>query len=271
MRLTTACEHNALYGSVAVPKEVFGEGKQLNIFYEVMTEVAPAAWELNEAFLSIWNSDALSHDWVLPDNFHVHVKVMAQVKEVVQFMNEPYDTFHMVNRPTEEGRSLGANCIHSIDGMIVREMTRRCDYNVDTVLRVTEALIQGGDDRADSRDGKMVVKLWDHYTECGFLSARILDYLTKDTIELVNKEVIWELIDSLPQRPFKIIAVHDCFRVLPNYGNDLREQYNRQLMLIAKSNLLGYLLSQITGRQLTIGKLDPNLWQDIMDTDYALS
>lgn len=61
------------------------------------------------------------------------------------------------------------------------------------------------------------------------------------------------------------------FRVLPNYGNDLREQYNRQLMLIAKSNLLGYLLSQITGRQLTIGKLDPNLWQDIMATDYALS
>lgn len=63
----------------------------------------------------------------------------------------------------------------------------------------------------------------------------------------------------------------DCFRVLPNYGNDLREQYNRQLMLIAKSNLLQYLLSQIVGRQLSIGKLDPNLWQDIMDTDYALS
>lgn len=63
----------------------------------------------------------------------------------------------------------------------------------------------------------------------------------------------------------------DCFRVLPNYGNDLREQYNRQLMLIAKSNLLGYLLSQITGRQLTIGKLDPNLWKDILTADYALS
>ena len=209
MRLTTACEHNALYGSIAVPKEVFGEGIQLKIFYEVMGEVAPAAWELNEAFLAMWNPDALSHDWTLPDNFHVHVKVMAQKKQVVQFMNEPYDTFHMVNQPTEEGRSLGANCIHSIDGMIVREMTRRCDYNPDTVLRVIEALNQEGDDRTDTEDGKMVVKLWGHYMECGFLSARILDYLTKETIELVHKETIWELINSLPEKPFKLIAVHD--------------------------------------------------------------
>lgn len=263
----------SLYGSTAVPKEVFGEGLQLKVFYDVMNHVAPAAWELNEAFLNIWNPNALSHDWVLPDNFHVHVKVMAQVKQVVQFMNEPYDTFHMVNQPTEEGRSLGANCIHSIDGMIVREITRRCDYNPDTVLRVTEALLneEEGGFGMGRKDDAMVVTLWNHYKECGYLSARILDHLDLNNMGLVTKDTIWELIDSLPGRPFKVIAVHDCFRVLPNYGNDLREQYNRQLMLIAKSNLLGYLLSQITGRQLSIGKLDPNLWKDIMLTNYALS
>ena len=262
----------SLYGSVAVPKEVFGEGTQLDIFYEVMSEVAPAAWELNEAFLSIWNSDALSHDWVLPDNFHVHIKVMTQVKEVVQFMNEPYDTFHMVNQPTEEGRSLGANCIHSLDGMIVREITRRCDYSVDRMLEIMGFLdaVIIGDVLYDS-DTYMVQTLWKHYQESGYLSARILDHLQAHNVNLVDRAVIWELIDSLPEKPFKVIAVHDCFRVLPNYGNDLREQYNRQLMLIAKSNLLQYLLSQIVGRQLSIGKLDPNLWQDIMDTDYALS
>lgn len=263
----------SLYGSVAVPKEVFGEGLQLKIFYEVMSEVAPAAWELNEAFLNMWNPDALSHDWVLPDNFHVHVKVMAQVKQVVQFMNEPYDTFHMVNQPTEEGRSLGANCIHSIDGMIVREITRRCNYNPDTVLKVTEALLneEKGGLGMGRKDDEMVVTLWNHYKECGYLSARILDHLDLSNMGLVIKDVIWELINSLPERPFKVIAVHDCFRVLPNYGNDLREQYNRQLMLIAKSNLLQYLLSQITGRPLSIGKLDPSMWKDILTTDYALS
>lgn len=263
----------SLYGSVAVPKEVFGEGMQLNIFYEVMAEVAPAAWELNEAFLSMWNPDALSHDWVLPDNFHVHVKVMAQVKEVVQFMNEPYDTFHMVNQPTEEGRSLGANCIHSLDGMIVREITRRCDYSVDRVLEIMgflDAVIVGRHNHKDD-DSQMVKTLWQHYQESGYLSARILDHLHAHNVDLVDRAAIWELIESLPEKPFKVIAVHDCFRVLPNYGNDLREQYNRQLMLIARSNLLQYLLSQIVGRQLSIGKLDANLWKDILTTDYALS
>lgn len=262
----------SLYGSVAVPKEVFGEGVQLKIFYEVMGEVAPAAWELNEAFLSMWNASALSHDWVLPDNFHVHVKVMAQVKEVVQFMNEPYDTYHMVNQPTEEGRSLGANTIHSLDGMLVREITRRCDYDVDMVLRVTAALMDPNQGKDEGKpDDIMVRKLWGHYQECGYLSARILDHLSHENISMVDADAIWELIDSLPEKPFKVIAVHDCFRCLPNYGNDLREQYNRQLMLIARSNLLQYLLSQIVGRQLSIGKLDPNMWRDIMITNYALS
>lgn len=61
------------------------------------------------------------------------------------------------------------------------------------------------------------------------------------------------------------------FRVLPQYGNDLRLQYNRQLMLIAKSNLLQFLLSQIMGKEVKITKQDPDLWKDILDTNYSLS
>ena len=61
------------------------------------------------------------------------------------------------------------------------------------------------------------------------------------------------------------------FRCHPNYANDLREQYARQLMLIAKSELLSDLISQIIGRTVKVGKLDPELHLEIMDTDYALS
>lgn len=261
-----------LYGSVAVPKEVFGEGIQLKIFYQVMAEVAPAAWELNEAFLTMWNPDALSHDWVLPDNFHVHVKVMNQVEETVHFMNEPYKVFHAVNEPSPEGRSLGANTIHSLDGMIVREMVRRCDYDVDKVLGVIGAMTsmtQGCN--AVTTDDKMVMKLWDHYLESGYLSARIIDHINLGNVGHVALPTLWELISSLPEKPFKLMTVHDCFRCLPAYGNDLRIQYNNQLMLIAKSNLLQNLLSQIVGRPLSIGKLDPNLWKSIAATNYALS
>jgi len=264
----------ALYSSKAVPKRIFGEGALLDVFYGVMGEAAPGAWELNEAMLTFWNNEALSHDWVLPDNFHVKVKVMDSIKETVHFLNQPFDVFHRVNQPMEEGRSLGANSIHSIDGMICREMGRRCDYNVTQVNALYDLLSDGeatyGQNTGTDND-KLVVALWGHYNRTGYLSARIIDVLNADNLGHVDPAVIWELLESLPNKPFKVLSVHDCFRCHPNYANDLRIQYARQLMLIAKSELLSDLISQIIGRKVEIGKLDPELWQDIMATDYALS
>ena len=264
----------SLYGSQAVPKEVFGEGILLRSFLTTMMESAPGAWELNQAFLSIWDSNALSNDWVLPDNFHVRVKVMSQKKEVVHFFNQPVDTYYKVNAPIESGRSLGANITHSIDGMMVREITRRCDYNPVVVKRVQRLIFTAWDkpeEYEDNQDNRMVLTLWEHYMETGYLSARILDHITAENITMVDRIVIQELLDSLPVKPFKVISVHDCFRVLPSYGNDIRKQYNLQLMLLAKSNLLQNLLSQLLGRKITVDKQDPSLYQRIMATNYALS
>ena len=44
-----------------------------------------------------------------------------------------------------------------------------------------------------------------------------------------------------------------------------------QLMLIARSNILSSLISQLSGKSVQIGKLDPRMWLDILDADYALS
>lgn len=268
----------SLYSSKAVPKLIFGEGVLLDIFYETMAEMAPGAWELNEASLGLWNSTALSHDWTLPDNFHVHVKVMDSVKEKVHFLNEPFDVFHKVNRPMEEGRSLGANMTHSIDGMIVREMTRRCDYDMTKVNALYNILALELDEaellerqNTSSKNDKLVMTLWDHYQRSGYLSARIIDCLNANNIGHVDAAVVWELLESLPDKPFHVLSIHDCFRCHPNYANDLRKQYARQLMLIAKSNMLNDMISQIVGRNVQVGKLDHDLYMDILDTEYALS
>ncbi len=263
----------SLYGSKAMPRQVFGEGRLLDVFYETMKRVAPAAWELNEAFLAMWDGDALENSWVLPDNFHVHVKVMSQVKETVHFLNQPFDIFYNVNAPVSEGRSLGANTIHSIDGMIVRELTRRCDYDPKRIIQVKQMLegISVGKEAYRAEDDEMVRILWEHYKQSGYLSARILDHFNAENIRHVESEVIRTLVDSLPEKPFKLVAIHDCFRCLPHYGNDLRRQYNLQLQMIARSNMLGWLISQIIGRSVSIGKLDPTLHVEIIETNYALS
>lgn len=263
----------ALYCSTAIPKQVFGEGALLDTFYKTLSDLAPAAWELNQAMLSLWQSDALSHNWIMPDNFHVKIKVMSQVTETVHFLNQPFDVSYSINAPMDEGLSLSANMTHSVDGFVVREITRRCDYDPTKIDKLRSVmLLDSFNNNTGTMDDDMVVILWNRYKESGYLSARILDHLSMDNLGHIDDiTVLTDLITSLPNKPFKVVSIHDCFRCLPQYGNDLRIQYNRQLMLIAKSNLLSNLISQIINKPIQINKLNPGLWKNIMETDYALS
>ncbi|QEM41123.1 RNA polymerase [Pseudomonas phage Zuri] len=265
----------SLYGSEAIPKQVFGEGKLLYTFMETMATDCPAAWKLNEFYLSIWNPEALLYSWVLPDNWHVRTKVMGQVAETVHFDNQPFDVYTKVNMPIEKGRSLGANTTHSIDGMIVREMVRRCMYNPEQVQEVRFLManpdVWSCPEQPEGEDYELLLALLHHYEETGYLSARILDCIGYHTAHLIPWDAVSELLDSLPKKPFQLITIHDCFRCLPNYGNDLRRQYNLQLHLIAKSKLLSSILTQIMGQPMDIEKLDPTLADDILEADYALS
>lgn len=264
----------AFYSSTAVPKTVFGEGQLLDIFYETMKENAPAAWELNETMLAIWNPKKFSNDWVLPDNFHAHIKVMSTISENVHFLNAPYEVQYSVNRPMEGGRSLGANMTHSIDGMVVRDMARRCMYDYEHIEYLKSCLNQSWSlpQKGISRDkDKLVEKLHKLWLNSGYLSPRILDYLDEHNIDIIHRGAVLSLISSLPAKPFTVISVHDCFRCLPNYGNDLRKQYNQILSDIARSDMLSFILTQLMGRDIPVNKVDPDLWIDILDSNYALS
>lgn len=262
----------AFYSSTAVPKQVFGEGALLASFFETMAENAPGPWEVTETMLAIWDPSALVNEWIMPDNFNVKVKVMGNVTEYVQFLNEPFEVNYSVNMPIEGGRSLGANTIHSLDGMVVREMTRRCDYDYEQVNKIMRWLREGrsGTSRSRSQD-KIVMALADHFEDSGFLSARVLQYVDAANMGHIPAGALANLVNSLPTQPFQVLSVHDCFRCLPNYGNDLRRQYNTILAEIAKSEILSFMISQIVGRIIPVSKIDPNLYQDILDANYALS
>ena len=259
----------SLYASTAIPKEVFGEGELLEVYHNTMEEKAPGAWELNKSLQELWQPDALSHDWVLPDNFHAHIKVMEGTTQHVQFMNEPIPVHLKENIGTKEGRSISPNIIHSIDGMIVREITRRCSFNRQTIIDVINALDGHGVGIGREED-LMVAKLWTHYLESGFLSTRILPYLDKTNMGLVDPLVIANMVKTLPEEPFEVISIHDCFRVLPNHGNDLRHQYNQILSDISKSDLLSYIASQVVGKKLQAQKFG-DISAQILEADYTLS
>lgn len=265
----------ALYSSTEVPKQVFGEGELYAQFMQTMEEEAPGAWEANTAFLGMWDSTTDKYSWIMPDNFHVHIKIMNQKKETIHFAGSSHEIKYKVHAPSKYGRSLGPNLAHSCDAMIVREMQRRCNYDVNQVKEVQRILFMEWNDiefMEMNEENLLCIELWERYCTTGYLSARILQVINRDNIMLLDRSVILELIDSLPSKPFEILTIHDCFECLCNYGNDLRKQYNLQLSLIAKSSMLQDLLRQITGNEkIVVNKIDKNLWKDCLTTNYALS
>lgn len=187
----------------------------LDIFYKTMEEDMPGIWNLNQTLISLWQPDVLKHSWILPDGFHVHVKVMVKHTDTVHFLNHPSEVIYMVNQPTEDGLSLGANSIHSVDGMVVREMTGRCMYNPERIAEVSETIAFASGTkpmRDDTENCKMVKHLWMLAEMSGFLSVRILDYIEGNSIHMIPVDgwkKIHALIQSLPKKPFKVLAVHD--------------------------------------------------------------
>lgn len=259
----------ALYGSTATPKAVFGE--DIDVFYDTMELMAPGAWDLNLGIQELWDEiDGTTYDWEMPDNFYACIE--THDKEVVpfHFLDEEYQVVQKVNERPRFHKGLGPNLIHSVDGMIVREMYRRCTFDGRTTARVADCIIYNKNGTT-GKSADMVTRLWDHYLESGFLSVRILDYLYEDTIGLVDHLVIAQLISTLPDVPFELVCVHDCFRCHPNYGDSLRKQYNTILADINDSSLLPYIASQVSNQDIKARKVGKIPRDVILNANYTLS
>lgn len=100
------------YGSTLVPKEIFGEGDLLTTFYQATAKIAPTAFKLMADLLDTWQADALSHNWVMPDNFHVNIKVMQSKEtriEVDELNHATFTTYVKVNQGSKKGLANVAN------------------------------------------------------------------------------------------------------------------------------------------------------------------
>lgn len=260
----------SLYGSTATPKAVFGE--DVDVFYETMEKMAPGAWDLNLGIQELWDEvEGSTYDWIMPDNFYACIETHDKDVIKFKFLDEEFQVVQKVNKRPRFHKGLGPNLIHSVDGMIVREMYRRCQYDIKTMQRVLGLIAKGVTGGTTGRSAAMVQTLWELYQESGFLSVRILDYLYEDTCGLVDMKIIQDLIITMPHVPFQLVTVHDCFRCHPNYGNDLRRQYNTILADINDSNLLPFIASQVANQQISARKVGKIPREVILNANYTLS
>jgi hypothetical protein len=259
----------SFYGSTAMPENTFGE--HIILFYETIEAMAPGAWDLNKGLQELWDEvDGSTYSWEMPDNFHACIETQDKVLSHFKFLDIDYSINVKINSRPDFHKGLGPNIIHGVDGFVVREMFRRCMFSTPHTSNIMMWASED-DNTSDGKSAPIVKELWDNYLRTGFLSVRILDYLHKDTLGLVDVNIITDLILTLPSAPFELVSVHDCFRCHPNYGNDLRKQYNTIMADINDSSMLQAIAKQVAHDKIRthkVGQIDRDL---ILNANYMLA
>lgn len=272
----------SFYGSKRQPKNIFGEDtKELAAFYEAAQQVAPGAWELLQDLLASWQPYALAHSWKMPDGFDVHIKVMDRQTiriEVDELAHASFTYEYYENIGAPKGKANAANVTHSVDGYVLREMHRRCNYDREIVERAAgivtaELIARTMGKKADPLEGKIEYYVR-QYGRSTVVSTVIFPYIDLDTVSMLETEHLEALnqiaYGMLQYQPFEIVTVHDEFKAHANNINWVRWQYKEILAELADSDLLDDIVSQIYDIPCQFNKLSNNLADLIRDSNYAL-
>jgi hypothetical protein len=260
----------AFYSSTAQPQRIFGKGELLEQFYQTLESDLPGAYLLNKSIETLWNNKTLVHEWIMPDGFHVYIPVKEKVEKQFTFLNQQHKIIVEENKYSDNYRSLCANTVHSIDSFIVREFVRRTNYNEDQLLNILTLSPKEHDGRERTKDIKLNNLLM-LQKETKFYSLEILEYIDEYNINLIDMVQLRSMIESLPSEPFETLIIHDAIKCLPNYGNDVRQQYNNIMAEISNSNILQYIARTLTGNnKIVVNKIE-DISEDIRNSEYALS
>lgn len=135
--LVKSAQVPCFYGSKRKPRLVFGKNTpEYYAFYEAQEIVAPGAVEIMKLIQKCWQPYADTHEWVMPDGFHVIVPVVESFVGKVEVDEADHLTFQYQTDAicgAEQGISLLANVIQSCDGYVAREMVRRCPFDMISV------------------------------------------------------------------------------------------------------------------------------------------
>lgn len=258
------------YGSEAKPKEIFEEGSPAyQAFFKAAKEVAPEAYDLRNILIGAWQPHALKHSWVMPDGFDVQIKVMQTVDVVVKVpeLNSSFTHKFMENIGTEKGLSLAANVIHSIDGMIMREMCRRCNYDLDKLLVALSILATDTRQRVPAKDID--------YTQ--FISINVIETMTYHSVRFMDINYLTRLeilLDNVlnKSRPFEIVGIHDEYKCHANNVDAMRYWYKEILAELADSHIMQDILRQIyNDPNIKLTRASENLGTMIRNSNYGIA
>lgn len=230
-----------LYGSIAAPKEVFGD--LVDTFYETMHEQAPGAMQLLELLRQAWNPEVDRNTWTLPDGYLAMVPITETVDKkihIAQLRYTPVVRIQVV-APKETGLSLIANCTHSVDAYVLRTLVRRCNYSIREVKEAIQALTTLNHYHKESE----YLDVWYRtgMVDMTMINGNIMEIAGYPT-EMRTK-LLRMLNMCLEHKPFEIITIHDDFKCSPVNANQMRRVYSDIIGDLVDSTLVDDLLNQL--------------------------
>jgi len=174
-----------------------------------------------------------------------------------------------VNEGTEKGLSLAANAIHAIDGMVVREMNRRCNYDIDAVIKASDLLAH----ELSQRTPAIITQA----CKTKFVSLNQINNLTEESVKrlsIVTLTRLYELVMKVlvESKPFELVTIHDAFKSLANNMNTVRYWYKEILAELADSHIMQDILRQIHNNpKLTLDRASEDLGDLIRNSNYGIA
>jgi len=228
------------YFSKAQPKKVFGDGTpELVAFYKAVMEMAPGANELMNDIYGAMRKDATEYKCTYPDNHTLFTRVMKSKQfkiELEELKNKSGNnstfTHQMdVNEADEFDVSLVANVTHGADGFVVREMQGRMNHNKQDMMKVLD-ITRG----CKVTDRSSMVSVW----EVEQLLRGKQDY-TESQLGILA-EVVESCLEN-PTAPMK--SVHDEFKTMAPYCNQMRQYYIDICAQMSESNFIEPILREL--------------------------
>lgn len=236
----------AFYGSSAEPEKVFGrDTTELDAFYMMCEKRLKGCWELRNDLIELWNPYADDHSWTLPDGYYAYVPTSVKKKiecEIDELDGHKFTHTYESFEGTEQGVALAANVIHSIDGYMVRELSRRTNYKQSEVLSTMDKL------------GDEVIKrnLSFYTTDLDLSMPASAKWFDVDPTKLSDDMVIrlYNLAKTMGNfEPTEVVCIHDAFKAHPNHCNTIRYWYKEILAELAESDLLSHIFTEIAGEE----------------------
>jgi hypothetical protein len=262
----------SFYGSIAEPKMIFGEGEDLDAYYEMLARELTGAYGLLRDIQSCWQSGEPYHRWEMFDGHTVYIPVTQEVDSKIEIDTLDGMSFthrHKIIQGTDTGISLAANLTHSVDAYVVREMGRRASYNLFRVEQLAKIFskVMGKVD-LDAPCPMDITRVISTDRIYNLMSKESYNEYTEGELHHIN----YRLHSMLRYNPYKVLPIHDSFAQHPNFCNATRHNYASILTEIACTDSFQYLVRQITGDySLIYTKDDGELYKFIQNSNYALT